>query len=115
MSWFKRRRGGESAGPAKESAGEAKRQTMAHLQEFSASRVGVEAYLEPPTKDYQTTLLLIATTGEWTRRKIPNAAAGREIAAQLGLPVYDVNFTGYPQRMRDWNAAQRAKTKRPNP
>ncbi|MCL1897935.1 MAG: oxidoreductase [Micrococcales bacterium] len=84
---------------------------MDHLQGFVTTRVGVEAYIEPPNKDIQTTLLLIATTGEWTRRKVPDGRAAREIASQLGVPVYDVNFTGYPQRMRDWNAAQRAKNK----
>ncbi|MCL2804270.1 MAG: oxidoreductase [Micrococcales bacterium] len=91
---------------------EARRETMAHLKDFVASRVGVEAYIEPPNKDIQTTLLLIATTGEWTRRKVPDGRAARDIAGQLGIPVYDVNFTGYPQRMRDWNAAHRTK-KRP--
>jgi len=84
---------------------------MAHLKGFVASRVGVEAYIEPPNKDIQTTLLLIATTGEWTRRKVPDGRAARDIAGQLGIPVYHVNFTGYPQRMREWNAAQRARQK----
>ena len=28
-------------------------------------------------------------------------------ARKLGIPVYDVNQTGYPQRMRDWTARQR--------
>jgi hypothetical protein len=68
----------------------------------------VEAYIEPPNSQIQTTLLLVATTGEWTRRKVPDPATARTVAISLGIPVYDVNFTGYPQRMRDWNAAQRA-------
>jgi hypothetical protein len=87
----------------------ARAETMAHLQGFVASRVGVEAYIEPPNNQIQTTLLLIATTGEWTRRKVPDAKTARQVAAELGIPVYDVNFTGYPQRMRDWDAARRAK------
>jgi hypothetical protein len=85
---------------------------MRHLTEFAVSRVGVEAYIEPPTNQTQTTILLIATTGEWTRRKVPDASAARTIAASLSIPVYDVNFTGYPQRMRDWDAARRGKTTR---
>ena len=55
----------------------------------------------------QTTVVLIATTGEWTRRKVPDPAAARQIATTLGIPVYDVQLTGYPQRMRDWNARRR--------
>jgi hypothetical protein len=42
---------------------------------------------------------------------VPDKATARSVAQSLGLPVYDVNFTGYPQRMRDWNAAQRAAQK----
>jgi hypothetical protein len=88
-------------------SGATRKETLSHLADFVATRVGVEGYIEPPNSQIQTTLLLIATTGEWTRRKVPDAKTAREIAAQLGVPVYDVNFTGYPQRMRDWNAAQR--------
>jgi hypothetical protein len=110
VSWHpfsKRRKGG---GGAPSTAG-AKRETLDHLRGFVSTRVGVEAYIEPPNSQIQTTLLLVATTGEWTRRKVPDAAAARQVALDLGLPVYDVNFTGYPQRMRDWNAAQRAAQK----
>jgi hypothetical protein len=82
------------------------------LANFVATRVGVEAYIEPPNNQIQTTLLLVATTGEWTRRKVPDAAAARSVAQTLGVPAYDVNFTGYPQRMRDWTAARREALKR---
>jgi hypothetical protein len=108
VSWRpfgKRKRPGA---PAPESH-DAKRETLEHMQAFVATRVGVEAYIEPPNSQIQTTLLLVATTGEWTRRKVPDAATARSVAVSLGIPVYDVNFTGYPQRMRDWNAAQRSK------
>ncbi|MEK8228750.1 oxidoreductase [Oerskovia sp. M15] len=47
--------------------------------------------------------------GEWTRRRVPDARTARKVAEQLELPVYDVNFTGYPQRMRDWNSRQRRR------
>ncbi|MBI9114273.1 oxidoreductase [Sanguibacter suaedae] len=86
-----------------------RRETVEHLAEFTRSRVGVESYIEPPTHDQPTSLLLVATTGEWTRRRVPDAFVARKIAAEIGIPVYDVNFTGYPQRMRDWNSAQRRK------
>ncbi|MDR2566112.1 MAG: oxidoreductase [Bifidobacteriaceae bacterium] len=112
MSWRpfgKRKRSGGPDGSASAStASDARRETLDHLRAFVSSRVGVEAYIEPPNPQIQTTLLLVATTGEWTRRKVPDAATARSVAISLGIPVYDVNFTGYPQRMRDWNAAQRA-------
>ena len=34
------------------------------------------------------------------------------LAKELGIPVYDINLTGYPQRMRDWNARQRREQDR---
>lgn len=86
---------------------DARRQTLAHLGEFIRSRVGVEAYVEPPTTDIPSTILLVASTGEWTRRRVPDERTAFDIANQLGVPVYNVRFTGYPQRMRDWNSAQR--------
>jgi len=84
-----------------------RRATLAHLQEFVRTRVGVEAYVEPPTPDTGATLLLIATTGEWTRRRVPDEKTAFDVAGSLGVPVYNVRFTGYPQRMRDWNSRRR--------
>ncbi len=94
--------GGAAAAPS-----DARRATLAHLQEFVRTRVGVEAYVEPPTPDTGATLLLIATTGEWTRRRVPDEKTAFDVAGSLGVPVYNVRFTGYPQRMRDWNSRQR--------
>ncbi|KZM77335.1 oxidoreductase [Cellulosimicrobium sp. I38E] len=95
---------GGSAAPS-----DARRATLAHLQEFVRTRVGVEAYVEPPTQDTGATLLLIATTGEWTRRRVPDEKTAFDVAGSLGVPVYNVRFTGYPQRMRDWNSRQRQR------
>lgn len=99
-----------SARPVEDrSGGERRRQTIEHLSGFATSRTGVEAYIEPATQDTPTTLILIATTGEWTRRRMPDPRAARKVAEDLGLPVYDVNLVGYPQRMRDWNSRQRRR------
>ena len=98
--------GGETAAP---SSADARRATLEHLQEFVRTRVGVEAYVEPPTQDTGATLLLIATTGEWTRRRVPDERTAFDVAGSLGIPVYNVRFTGYPQRMRDWNSSQRRR------
>ena len=103
--FFQRRSTSGSA--ARPSGNDARRQTLAHLGEFIGSRVGVEAYVEPPTTDIPSTILLVASTGEWTRRRVPDERTAFELANQLGVPVYNVRFTGYPQRMRDWNSAQR--------
>jgi hypothetical protein len=105
MGLFGRRRsrpaGGGAAGRGqrREEGEEARR----HLEEFVRTRVGVEAYLEPATTFIPPTVLLIATTGEWTRRRIADPGLLRGLAEGLSVPVYDVQLVGYPQRMRDWN------------
>ncbi|BDZ43298.1 hypothetical protein GCM10025865_25970 [Paraoerskovia sediminicola] len=95
--------------PAAGAGDDKRRATIAHLAEFVRTRVGVEAYVEDATHDTSTTMLLIATTGEWTRRRVPDEATAHKVAHDLQIPVYDVRFTGYPQRFRDWNSAQRRR------
>ena len=48
-----------------------------HLANFVKSRAGVEAYLEPRTTVTETTVVLVAATGEWTRRRVQGADAAR--------------------------------------
>ena len=85
---------------------------MAHMKDFVLTRVGVEAYVEPATTVTPTTVMLVATDGEWTRRRVPDPAAAGQIARDLGIPLYDVQRVGYPQRVRDWNARQRINRNR---
>lgn len=106
MGIFRRRRR-DAQGPTAPSPREAQRATLEYFAEFVRTRVGVEAYVEPETNVTQTTVVLIATDGEWTRRKVPDAATARKIATELRIPVYDVQRTGYPARMREWNARRR--------
>lgn len=76
---------------------------QAHLRDFVRTRHSVEAYVEPRTNVTQMSVLLVAHDGEWTRRRTTEKDAQR-LAAELKIPVYDVQRTGYPQRMRDWSA-----------
>ncbi|NUT36511.1 MAG: hypothetical protein HOV79_25945 [Hamadaea sp.] len=80
---------------------------FAHLEWFARSKYGVEAYIEPQTIVTQTTVILIAHDGEWTRRRIGSPQDAWRWGRSLNIPVYDVHLTGYPQRMRDYNARQR--------
>lgn len=109
--WQKRRSKKKTDSIQKESPKQAREQTYEHLAHFINTRVGVEAFVEPETNVTQPTMVLIATSGEWTRRKIPTLTAGWEMARELGIPVYDVNQVGYPDRMRRWNSAKRAQWK----
>ncbi|MGL4172819.1 MAG: oxidoreductase [Actinomycetota bacterium] len=117
MGWFKPRRrsariGSSSAGPSKADIQAA----SAHLKEFVRTRLGVEMYVEPQTSVTPTTVVLIATSGEWTRRRVSGPEVAGQLARDLGIPVYDVQQTGYPSRMREWTSQQRRATRdRPNP
>lgn len=79
---------------------------VAHLVAFAKDRTGVEAFVEPPTAVSTTTVVFVAGTGEWTRRRVADARAAHDLANRLGIPSYDAAVVGYPQRMRDWNAKQ---------
>ncbi|MCW2810424.1 MAG: hypothetical protein JWP61_882 [Friedmanniella sp.] len=74
-----------------------------HLTQFVQTRRGVEAFVEPRTSVTQTTLLLVAYDGEWTRRVVPSPRWGHSFAESLHIPGYDAAVVGYPQRMRDYN------------
>lgn len=79
----------------------------AHLRAWTAVHEGVEAFVEPRTTVTDTTMVLVAKDGEWTRRRISGPAAARKLARSLKIPVYDVQLVGYPQRMRDHDARQK--------
>ena len=74
-----------------------------HLTQFAQGHRGVEAFVEPKTSVTQTTLLLVAFDGEWTRRVVPSPEWAHAFAEHLQIPGYDAAVVGYPQRMRDWN------------
>jgi hypothetical protein len=78
------------------------------LREFARTRQGVEFYVEPETMVTDTTAVAVAVDGEWTRRRVGSPQVIRQVAKQLGLPVYDVQIVGYPDRMRAYNARLKA-------
>lgn len=108
MRWPWSRRSSPRAGDDVPTGRRAEQETLDHLAEFVRTRVGVEAYIEPATRVTPTTVVLVATTGEWTRRKVPDPRTARDVARRLGIPVYDVHLTGYPRRMREWTSRRRA-------
>ncbi|HEY4604989.1 MAG TPA: oxidoreductase [Blastococcus sp.] len=86
---------------------------LTHLERFVATRSGVEGYVEPRTAVTETTIVLVAADGEWTRRRIDGPQVARRLSRELAIPVYDAQVTGYPQRMRDWSARRKQKDHRP--
>lgn len=103
---LRRSRGG--AGPRQVLDREATKTDLDHLREFARTRPGVEFYVEPETIATDTTAVAVATTGEWTRRRVGSPAVAARLARELRLPVYDAQIVGYPPRMREWSRARKA-------
>lgn len=83
-----------------------------YLKQWAASRRGLEAFVEPRTTVTETTVVLVAHDGEWTRRRIDGGQGARRLGKRLRIPVYDVALVGYPQRMRDYTTRQRLMRER---
>lgn len=99
---FRRRRGHGPGGAA----------DLRYLRDWAAGRTGVEAYVEPETTVTPLTIVLVAADGEWTRRPVDGPAGARRVGQRLGIPVYDVQKVGYPQRMRDFDERRRVERRR---
>lgn len=84
----------------------------AYLANWVRLHQGVEAFVEPQTTVTEVTVVCVAADGEWTRRKAGGERGARKLGEDLHIPVYDVRKTGYPQRMRDYDARQRIVKKR---
>ncbi|MGI5220316.1 oxidoreductase [Nocardia sp. CA-290969] len=82
-----------------------------YLADWVRTHTGVEGFVEPKTTVTDVTVVLVAADGEWTRRVVGERGAHR-LARDLGIPVYDVGKTGYPQRMRDHDARRRIERRR---
>jgi hypothetical protein len=86
-----------------------------YLKEWVKSRSGIEGFVEPRTAVTETTLLLVAIDGEWTRRRVPSVEWAHDFANREGIPSYDAAVVGYPARMREWNRNHSTKPPPPTP
>ncbi|GAA1973109.1 hypothetical protein GCM10009838_36050 [Catenulispora subtropica] len=84
----------------------------AHLSEFARTRLGVEAFIEPRTAVTDTTVVFVAASGEWTRRRVRSPQQAHALARALGVPAYDAGVVGYPTRMREWTRKRVEEDKR---
>jgi hypothetical protein len=116
MGLFDRfRRTGRTRRPARDAARTGSTRVRAadnedarHLEEFVATRQGVEGFVEPRTAVSDVTLLLVAHDGEWTRRRVPSVKWAHDFANRHRVPSYDAAVVGVPQRMRDYNRRKKA-------
>ncbi|MDO4928296.1 MAG: oxidoreductase [Corynebacterium sp.] len=72
-----------------------------YLQQWVRTHPQTEGFLEPETLINEMSIVLVDTAGEFTRRAVGGPKGAKKVVTELGIPVYDVEDTGYPQRMRE--------------
>jgi hypothetical protein len=80
------------------------------LREFIRTRRGVELYVEPETSATDTTAVAVAHDGEWIRRRVGAPSVARDLAFELGMPIYDAAIVGYPAAMRRYRRPETRAT-----
>ncbi|MDO5511181.1 oxidoreductase [Corynebacterium sp.] len=83
-----------------------------HLREWVQGKAFVEAYVEPETVVNEMSVVLVDEHGDFTRRRIGGPKGIDAIHKMLGVPIFDVEDTGYPQRMRERIERERLLRKR---
>ena len=109
MGLFGRRKQRQAVGSMDRTADRTDRK---HLEEFINAHDGVEAFIEPRTTVTETTIVLVARSGQWTRRRVPDESTAFAWARKAAIPCYDAKLVGYPQRMRDWDARKLAERRK---
>lgn len=72
-----------------------------HLRAWCRGKAFVEAYVEPETVVNEMSVVLVDEHGDFTHRRIGGPKGIDALRKLLSVPVFDVEETGYPQRMRE--------------
>ena len=83
-----------------------------YLREWVAGRAFVEGFVEPETMVNEMSVVLVDEKGNYTRRRIGGPKGIDQVADMLGIMLYDVEETGYPDRMRKKMEQERILRKR---
>ncbi len=82
------------------------------LKNWVRGRPFVEAFIEPETLVNEMSVILVDDKGAFVRRRIGGPKGIDVVAKKLDVPIYDVEETGYPQRMRERIEYERILRKR---
>ncbi|MDO4762444.1 MAG: oxidoreductase [Corynebacterium sp.] len=74
---------------------------LVYLKQWAKDHALVEGYIEPETLVNEMSVCLVDATGDFTRRRIGGPKGIDVVARELNIPLFDVEETGYPQRMRE--------------
>lgn len=71
-----------------------------YLKAWVVGRAFVEGFVEPETMVNEMSVVLVDEHGNYTRRRIGGPKGIDAVTRLLGISLYDVEETGYPDRMR---------------
>lgn len=83
-----------------------------YLRDWVAGRAFVEGFVEPETMVNEMSVVLVDEHGNYTRRRIGGPKGIDAVSDMLGILLYDVEETGYPDRMRKKMEQERILRKR---
>lgn len=112
MNPFRRRTSRSSLRPPRAPGDTIRQRDAEALRSWAASRTFVEAFVEPETMLNEMSVVLVDEKGDYLRRKIGGPKGIDAVAKLLGIPLYDVEETGYPDRMRRRIEQERVLRKR---
>lgn len=101
VNLFRRNKSRSTIRPPRAPGDTIRRKDADYLQSWVRGRAFVEAYVEPETMVNEMSVVLVDEHGEFTRRRIGGPKGIDAVVKLLDAPVYDVEETGYPQRMRE--------------
>ena len=87
-------------------------QDQADLVAWIDGRGFIEGFVEPETVVNEMSIVLVDYSGDYIRRSIGGPKGIDAVARVLDVPIYDVEETGYPQRMRERMKRERILRKR---
>ena len=87
-------------------------QDQADLVAWIDGRGFIEGFVEPDTVVNEMSIVLVDDSGDYIRRRIGGPKGIDAVARVLDVPIYDVEETGYPQRMRERMKRERILRKR---
>lgn len=97
---FRRKRTNSSNKPVRGPGETIRKADLEYLKQWANDRAMIEAFVEPETLVNEMSVVLVDVTGDFTRRNIGGPKGIDVIVKELDVPIYDVEETGYPPRMR---------------
>ena len=113
FEWLKRsshKGGGKKAGagaPKRAPGATVREGDLSDLRSWATGKEGVEGFVEPETFVNEMSIVLVDAAGNHIRRQIGGPKGIDVVARELNIPIFDVEETGYPARMRQRIEADR--------